>query len=93
MTEDWRRDVALLQREARRLAHDEWETFARREAAKAAGAWLERKGGLGRPIASLVLADLEGIVDAAIQRWIVVNSHRLAEQPDSHEELGFLLAG
>ena len=59
----------------------------------AAGKWLEKRGGLNRPIHELTRADLEGLVGAAIQRWIAVNSHRLVEQPESRESLGFLLAG
>lgn len=83
--------AAALRATARRLAHDEWQAFANHEAAKAAGEWLERKGGLGRPIASLTMPDLERLVEAAITRWIIVSSHRLAHHEDGPKDLGWML--
>jgi hypothetical protein len=86
-------EAAALQRQAQRLTYDQWQAFTTHEAAKAAGKWLEAKGGLGRPIAALTMRDLEGLVEAAISRWIVLSSHRLAQHPDGPEDLGWMVLG
>lgn len=90
----WREANAELSRHARRLEHDEWEAFVIGEAAKAAGKWLETKGGnLGRPVASLTRRELEGLINAAILRWIQLASYRVKERPEERDRLGWILMG
>lgn len=89
--EEWRKDAAEIRRQAQRLAHDEWQAFIVREAAKAAGIWLEQKVNLGRPIATLTLRDLEGLTNAAMARWIVLASHRLKECPTASDEYAWIM--
>lgn len=90
----WRQANAELSKHARRLEHDEWEKYVIGEVAKAAGTWLERQGGnLGRPVASLTKRELEGMCNAAILRWIQIASFRLAERPEEHDRLGWILTG
>ena len=48
-----------------------------REAALEIGRWLEARGGLHRPIASLALGELEAMAVAAISRWIALHSDKL----------------
>lgn len=62
------------------MTDDEWQTHVAREAAKEIGEWLSARGAgkLQRPIASLTLPDLEAMAEAAIARWIVLQSERLA---------------
>ena len=66
---------------ARTLNCDEWAKLVQTEAAKAIGQCLEARGKLGDPIARLTLKDLEKLADAAITRWTVLYSVRLAEAP------------
>ena len=84
---------AAAQEKARLLADDEWQQFVSTETARAIGQWLEAKGRLDRPIHRLTLADLRGIADQAITRWIVLASFRLQQVPEtrSPEKLGWLL--
>lgn len=73
------------------MTDDEWQAFVTTEAAKAAGAWLEARGGLHRPIRSLTLADLEALADTAIGRFIVLASERIRERQDADELRHLLL--
>lgn len=82
-----------MSRQARRLEYDEWQTYLTNEAAKAAGQWLERNGKLGRPVASLTIKELEGMVSASILRWIQLASHRLAEHPEESAQWGWIMMG
>ncbi|ARJ70915.1 hypothetical protein B0A89_12745 [Paracoccus contaminans] len=41
------------------------------------GRWLEARGRLHQPIASLSLVDLEAMATAAISRWIVLQTEKL----------------
>ncbi len=75
------------------MTADEWQAHVTREAAKAMGQWLEGRGRLHRPIASLTLADLEAMAANAISRFIVLASHRIKDQPDDAEGLTRLLLG
>ena len=59
------------------MTDDEWQAHVTRQAAKAIGEWLEARGRLHRPIASLTLGDLEAMAVGAISRWIVLESERL----------------
>lgn len=56
---------------------DAWQAHVTREAALEIGRWLEARGSLHVPIASLRLGDLEAMAVAAISRWIVLQSERL----------------
>ncbi|WCR09694.1 hypothetical protein JHW45_11355 [Paracoccus stylophorae] len=51
-----------------------------REAALEIGKWLEARGRLHHPIASLTIGDLEAMASNAISRWIVLQSQRLHRQ-------------
>lgn len=75
------------------MTADEWQAHVTREAAKAMGQWLEGRGRLHQPIASLTLADLEFMAGNAIARFIVLGSHRIKDQPDDAEDLTRLLLG
>ncbi|MBM3539639.1 MAG: hypothetical protein FJX35_24895 [Alphaproteobacteria bacterium] len=75
------------------MTADEWQAHVTREAAKAMGQWLEGRGRLHQPIASLTLADLEAMATNAISRFIVLASHRIKDQPDDAEDLTRLLLG
>lgn len=43
------------------MTENEWQAHVTHEAARAIGTWLEERGGLDRPIASLTMADLEAM--------------------------------
>jgi len=75
------------------MSPDEWQAHVTREAAKEVGKWLEARGRLDRPVASLKLSDLEAVASVAISRFIVLASHRIREAPGQHEELETLLMG
>lgn len=62
------------------MTDDEWQAHVTCEAAKEIGEWLSARGAgkLRSPIASLSLPDLEAMASAAISRWIVLQSERLA---------------
>jgi hypothetical protein len=62
------------------MTPDEWQAHATRAAALEIGRWLETRGRLHAPIASLTLADLEAMAGNAISRWIVLQSERLHRQ-------------
>ena len=72
---------------------DEWQKHVTQEAAKAMGLWLEGRGGLHRPIASLTKADLEAMASNAISRFVVLGSQRLQAEPNASPDLSWLLAG
>lgn len=67
--------------------------MARREAAKAIGAWLEARKKLNVPVHRLTMGDLEGLAERAINRWIVVASERVADAPEKSEKIALLLMG
>jgi len=75
------------------MTNDEWQAHVTREAAKAMGQWLEGRGRLHQPIASLTLSDLEAMAANAVARFIALASHRVRDQPDSAGELTLLLLG
>ncbi|MGF1660561.1 MAG: hypothetical protein ACFCUS_14150 [Rubrimonas sp.] len=56
------------------MTPDEWQAHVTRAAALEIGRWLEARGRLHAPIASLTLGDLEAMADSAISRWIVLRS-------------------
>ena len=56
---------------------DEWQAHVTREAALEIGRWLEARGRLHAPIASLGLGDLEAMASNAISRWIVMQTEKL----------------
>jgi hypothetical protein len=64
---------------------DKWADHVRAECAGAVGEWLEGSVRLDRPIRSLTFSQLECLAEAAISRWIVLASRRIAEQPDEPE--------
>ena len=73
---------------------DQWQAQVTREAALEIGKWLEARGRLHQPVASLTLGDLEAMAVSAISRWIVLQSERLHRQdwpPD--DPIGALLLG
>ena len=58
------------------------------------GRWLEARGRLDRPIASLTRRDLECMASNAISRFIVLSSERRTAAPDKEERDALLgLAG
>jgi hypothetical protein len=68
-----------------RSPNDKWANDVRAECARAVGEWLEGSVRLDPPIGSLSFSQLECIAEAAISRWIVLASRRIAEQPDDPE--------
>lgn len=75
------------------MSPDEWQAHVTREAAKAIGTWLEARGRLDRPIASLRLNDLDAMASTAISRFVVLASLRINEAPGQHPDLENLLMG
>ena len=73
------------------MSSDEWQVHVTREAAKEVGTWLEARGRLDRPVASLRLSDLENMASVAISRFVVLASHKIREAPGQHAELENLL--
>lgn len=75
------------------MTSDEWQAHMTREAARAIGTWLEGRGRLHQPIASLTLADLEAMAANAISRFVVLGMERSRTKADNAEALTrFLLA-
>jgi hypothetical protein len=76
------------------MTPDEWQAHVTRAAALEIGKWLEARGKLHAPIASLSLGDLEAMATAAISRWIVMQSEKLqkAGWPQEDPVAAFLLA-
>ena len=77
------------------MSPDEWQAHVTTEAALAMGRWLEARGRLDRPIASLSRKDLECMAVSAISRFIVLASERRTAAPDKEEQdaLDLLLMG
>jgi hypothetical protein len=75
------------------MTPDEWQAHVTREAAKEIGKWLEARGRLDRPIASLRLKDLDAMASVAISRFVVLASHKVREAPGACPELENLLMG
>lgn len=63
------------------MTPDEWQAHVTREAAKDIGRWLEARGRLDLPIASLRLTDLDAMASVAISRFVVLASHKIKETP------------
>ena len=68
------------------MTPDEWQAHVTRTAALEIGKWLEARGKLHHPIASLTLGDLEAMAVNAISRWIVLQSERLQRQDWPQED-------
>lgn len=75
------------------MTPDEWQAHVTREAAKEIGKWLEARGRLDRPIASLRLTDLDAMASVAISRFVVLASRKIREAPGAHQDLENLLMG
>ncbi len=77
------------------MTADEWQAHVTTQAALAMGRWLEARGRLDRPIASLTRRDLECMASNAISRFIVLASERPTVAPDPEERgaLDLLLMG
>ena len=75
------------------MTPDEWQAHVTREAALEIGRWLEARGRLHAPIASLSLGDLEAMASNAISRWIVLQSEKFqrAVWPPEDPIASFLL--
>jgi len=67
------------------VSPDEWQAHVTTEAALAMGRWLEARGRLDRPIATLTRKDLECMAMSAISRFIVLASERRTAAPDAEE--------
>lgn len=67
------------------MSPDDWQAHVTTEAALAMGRWLEARGRLDRPIASLSRKDLECMASNAISRFIVLASERRTRGPDPEE--------
>ncbi len=70
---------------------DEWQAFVTRQSAQEIARWLEGRGGLHRPIASLSMHELEAMATAAISRFVVLASERRQQAPEESDELTRLL--
>ena len=75
------------------MSPDEWQAHVTREAAKEIGKWLEARGRLDRPIASLRLPDLDAMASLAISRFVVLATQKIREAPRQHKDLENLLMG
>jgi len=75
------------------MTSDEWQAHVTREAAKAMGEWLEGRGRLHHPIATLSLADLEAMAANAISRFVLLGTERMSTKADNAEDLTRLLLG
>ena len=77
------------------MSAQEWQAHVTTEAALAMGRWLEARGRLDRPIASLTRKDLECMASNAISRFIVLAAERRSAAPDAEERqrLDLLLMG
>ena len=67
------------------MSPDAWQAHVTTEAALAMGLWLEARGRLDRPIASLSRKDLECMATNAISRFIVLAAERRTAAPDEEE--------
>lgn len=75
------------------MTPDEWQAHVTRAAAQEIGTWLEARGRLDRPIASLALSDLDAMASVAISRFVVLASQKTREAPGQHADLETLLMG
>lgn len=77
------------------MSPDEWQAHVTTQAALAMGRWLEARGRLDRPIATLTRKDLECMASNAISRFIVLASERRTAAPnqEERERLDLLLLG
>src|SRR5690606_21967361 len=77
------------------VSPDQWQAHVTTEAALAMGRWLEARGRLDRPIASLTRRDLECMASNAISRFIVLASERrtVAATEEECDALDRLLMG
>jgi hypothetical protein len=71
---------------------DDWQAYITREAAKAVGSWLEARGRLHHSISRLTMPELEAIAEAAISRWVVLQSQQM-RTGDDPGSINWLLAG
>ena len=69
------------------MGPDEWQAFVTRQSAEEIGRWLEGRGGLHRPVGGLSMADLEAMATAAISRFVVLASQRIAQGPEEDPDL------
>jgi hypothetical protein len=67
------------------MSPEAWQAHVTTEAALAMGRWLEARGRLDRPIASLSRKDLECMATNAISRFIVLAAERRTAAPDEEE--------
>ena len=75
------------------MTDDEWQAHVTWEAARAIGTWLEGRGRLHQPIATLTLGDLEAMAANAISRFVVLGMERIRDRPaDAGALTRFLLA-
>lgn len=75
------------------MTPDEWQAHVTREAAMEIGKWLEARGRLDRPIASLRLSELDALASVSISRFVVLASHKIKAAPGAHPELENMLMG
>lgn len=75
------------------MTADEWQAHVTREAAKAMGQWLEGRGRLHHPIATLSMADLDAMAANAITCFVVMGSERIRAKGGNTGELTRLLPG
>ena len=77
------------------MSPNDWQAHVTTEAALAMGRWLEARGRLDRPIATLTRKDLECMASNAISRFIVLASERRTQAPELEERaaLDLLLMG
>ena len=74
------------------MTDDEWQAHVTYEAAREIGRWLEGRGRLDRPIATLTRSDLEALAASAIARFVVLASQRIRFEPEASEHLLWLLS-
>jgi len=75
------------------MTADEWQAHVTREAAREIGRWLEGRGRLHQPIATLTMADLEAMAANAIGRFVALASERISTAKDDAGDLTRLLLG
>jgi hypothetical protein len=75
------------------MTSDEWQAHVTHEAARAIGQWLEGRGRLHQPIATLTMADLKAMASNAIGCFVVMGSQRIAAREDAGGGLSRLLLG
>ena len=73
------------------MTSEEWQAHVTRQAAKAVGEWLEGRGRLNQPIASLTMADLEAMASNAIARFVAMGVERIGPREGIASDLSRLL--